>query len=303
MTSLRRAGWSLFFGVLAGCSSDPVPANNDSGTATDRGTAVDTPTTADTGVVPDGGTATDVQTATDAQPGADVQAADVPPAGPPTLTIASPAANANLPVGAPSQLMLNITNFNLVNFVGATGNVAGSGHVHVYLDAADGNADYLVADYIANPRVVIPSTTSLGPHSLRVSLRQNNHDPLSPPVEARVNFTAVTNTGPTVIVASPAENTSVAVNANLTLMLTLMNFTARDFAGQTGINPPNGHLHVYLDGASGGDYLIATHLTNPTVRIPAGTSVGAHRLVVSLRNDDHSEIAGANASLRINVTP
>lgn len=284
MTSFRRAGWSLFVGVLVGCSSDPVPVT-DSGVVADRGATTDTPTTVDTGVVPDAGTATDVQVAA------------------PTLVIASPAAGASLPVGAPSQLMLTIGNFNLVNFVGATGNQPGAGHVHVYLDNADGNADYLLADYIANPRVVIPSTTSLGAHSLRVSLRQNNHDPLSPPVEARVNFTAVMNTGPTVTIASPADNTSVAANANLPLMVTLMNFTARDFAGQTGVNPPNGHLHVYLDGASGGDYLIATHLTNPTVRIPAGTSAGAHRLVVSLRNDDHSEIIGANATLRITVTP
>jgi len=296
MTSFRRAGWSLFVGVLAGCSSDPAPVT-DSGVVTDRGTATDTPTTADTGVVPDAGTATDVQSATDVQTAADV------PSGPPTLVIASPAMGASLPIGAQTQMMLTIGNFNLVNFVGATGNTPGSGHVHVYLDDADGNADYLVADYIANPRVVIPSTTSLGAHSLRVSLRQNNHDPLSPPVEQRVNFTAVMNTGPAVTITSPADNTSVAANGNLQLMLTLMNFTSRDFAGQSGVNPPNGHLHVYLDGASGGDYLIATHLTNPMVRIPAGTSAGAHRLVVSLRNDDHSEIVGASSTLRINVTP
>lgn len=296
MTSFRRAGWCLFVGIVAGCSS-PRISDTDSGVVTDRGAATDTPTTVDTGAVPDAGAAADVQAATDVQVAADV------PAAPPTLVIASPAAGASLPIGAQTQMTLTIGNFNLVNFVGAAGNTPGSGHVHVYLDEADGNADYLVADYIANPRVVIPSTTSLGAHSLRVSLRQNNHDPLSPPVDARVSFTAVMNTGPAVTIASPADNTSVAANAMLPLTLTLMNFTSRDFAGRSGVNPPNGHLHVYLDDASGSDYLIATHLTSPMVRIPAGTSAGAHRIVVSLRNDDHSEIVGASATLRINVTP
>jgi hypothetical protein len=41
---------------------------------------------------------------------------------------------------------------------------------------------------------------------------------------------------------------------------------------------------------------------NPVVRIPPTTTAGAHRLTVSLRNDDHSEIVGAGTDLRINVT-
>ena len=72
--------------------------------------------------------------------------------------------------------------------------------------------------------------------------------------------------------------------------------------GTSGITPGNGHFHVYLDGATGSDYLIATHVPNPMVQIPATTTAGAHRLTVSLRNDDHSEIVGAGTDLRINVT-
>jgi hypothetical protein len=196
---------------------------------------------------------------------------------------------------------LTVTNFTLANFVGATGNRPGIGHVHVYLDANDNN-DYLLADYIPRPRVVIPNGTSVGAHTLRVSLRNNDHSPLTPPVEVTVAFMAVMNTAPSVTITAPADNTTVAAGANITLMLSFMNFTSRDFNGTTGITPRNGHFHVYLDGATGSDYLIATHVPNPMVQIPATTTAGAHRLTVSLRNDDHSEIVGAGTDLRINVT-
>ena len=126
--------------------------------------------------------------------------------------------------------------------------------------------------------MVVPTGASVGPHTFRVSLRNNDHTALAPPVEVRLPFLAVTNTSPSVTINSPADNASVAAGADLTMMLTFMNFASRDFMGQMGITPPNGHFHVYLDGASGGDYLIATYVPNPVVRIPAATTAGAHRL-------------------------
>ncbi|MDB4929761.1 MAG: Quinoprotein ethanol dehydrogenase [Myxococcaceae bacterium] len=281
--SVGGLGCVLALGLLAGCSDDPAPAT-DSGVAADTGAATDNGTTADTGVVPDAGAAT-----------------DVPATGAPTVAVTTPAANANLPVGAPTQLALAIGNFTLTNFIGTTGNQAGRGHVHVYLDANDNN-DYLVADYIERPRVVIPNGTSLGAHTLRVSLRNNDHTPLSPPVQTTVSFTAVMNTAPSVTITSPADNSTVMAGADVTMALAFMNFTSRDFMNQTGVMPPNGHYHVYLDGASGSDYLIATHVPNPVVRIPAATTAGPHRLTISLRNDDHSEIVGSAVDLRIVVT-
>jgi hypothetical protein len=278
--SVGGLGCVLALGLLAGCSSDPAPTATDSGVAADTGAATDRGTIEDTGSVPDAGTTT--------------------PAAP-MVSVTSPAANANLPIGAPTQLTLAISNFTLTNFIGSTGNQAGRGHVHVYLDAND-NSDYLVADYIERPRVVIPNGTSVGAHTLRVSLRNNDHTPLSPAVEVRLPFMAVMNTAPSVTITSPADNVMVMAGADLTLMLAFMNFTSRDFAGQMGVTPPNGHFHVYLDGASGSAYLIATHVPNPVVRIPADTTAGPHRLTISLRNDDHSEIVGSAVDLRIVVT-
>jgi uncharacterized Zn-finger protein len=287
--SVGGLGCVLALGMVAGCSDDPATPTDsgavaDTGVVADTGAVTDTGTTADTGVVPDAGTPTDVQTA---------------PA--PAVMVTVPASNANIPVGAPTQLTLAISNFTLTNFIGTTGNQAGRGHVHVYLDANDNN-DYLVADYIERPRVVIPNGTSLGAHTLRVSLRNNDHTPLSPPVQVTVPFMAVMNTAPSVTITSPADMATVMAGANLTLALSFMNFTSRDFMGQTGVTPPNGHYHVYLDGATGSDYLIATHVPNPMVAIPAATTAGPHRLTVSLRNDDHSEIVGSAVDLRIVVT-
>jgi hypothetical protein len=272
VNSLRNLGCVLALVGVAGCSDSPAPVVTDSGT------------TADSGMGPDVGAST-----------------DVPVAAAPTIAVTTPASGANLPIGAATQLTLAIGNFTLTNFMGAMGNQPGRGHLHVYLDAND-NADYLLADYIDRPRIVVPVGTSLGSHTLRVSLRNNDHTALTPPVEVRLPFVAVANTLPSVTVNSPADNTTVAAGADITMMLSFMNFASRDFMGQMGITPPNGHFHVYLDGASGSDYLIATHLPNPVVRIPAATTAGPHRLTVSLRNDDHSEIVGAGSDLRINVT-
>lgn len=283
--SWGRLGCVLALGTIAGCFDDASPA--------DAGTT-DAVVTTDNGAPTDAG-ATDAG-ATDAGGNADVA-----PTGTPTVSVSVPAANATLPIGAPTQLTLAVTNFVLTNFVGTTSNRAGFGHVHVYLDAADNN-DYLLADYITRPRVVIPNGTSVGPHTLRVSLRNNDHSALTPPVQVVVPFMAATNTAPAVIINAPADNTNVMAGADLTMMLSFMNFMPRPYAGQSGVNPPYGHYHVYLDGASGSDYLIATEVANPMVRIPAGTTAGAHRLTVSLRNDDHSEIVGSSADLRINVT-
>lgn len=302
VNSLGRSFCLLALVGVGGCFDDPAPAVTDSGAvdsgavdsgaadsgavdsgAVDSGVRPDSGTPADTGVVPDTGTAVDV------------------PAAAPTVALTAPASGANISIGAPTQLTLAITNFTLTNFVGVTSNQPGRGHVHVYLDANDNN-DYLVADYIERPRVVIPNGTTVGAHTLRIALRNNDHSPLSPPVQVTVPFMAVMNTAPSVVVTSPADNSNVMAGADLTLMLSFMNFASRDFMGQMGVTPPNGHFHVYLDGATGGDYLIATHVPAPVVRIPASTTAGAHRLTVSLRNDDHSEIVGASAELRINVT-
>jgi hypothetical protein len=67
-------------------------------------------------------------------------------------------------------------------------NEPGHGHYHVYLDGAQGTG-YLVADQSPTTLITIPLQTTPGPHTLRISLGQNNHAPLQPPVEEIIDIT------------------------------------------------------------------------------------------------------------------
>jgi hypothetical protein len=54
--------------------------------------------------------------------------------------------------------------------------------------------------------------------------------------------------------------------------------------------PGEGHYHVYLDGATGGNYLAAGQTPTKPVTIPVGTTPGAHTLRVNISNNDHSPL-------------
>ncbi len=313
-TLIRFPGMLVGIGLvvgLTGCFKDDPPANLDAGTV-DTG-AADTGA-ADTGAPPvDGGVdagpadtgghvhpdtgPVDVQTPVDTGPGVD--------AGPqtgPVVRVASPPAGATFPVGVATPLRIEVMNFVLQDFNGSPKDAPDRGHYHVYLDAFD-NADYLIADFATDPNITIPVGTTTGMHSLRVSLRRNDHSALVPPRETVLPIRVVANTAPRVTVLTPADNTTVAAGAMVSLTLQTQNFMLRDFNGQTGATPGFGHYHVYLDDATGSDYLVADHRTTVPVTVPSATTAGPHRLVISLRNDDHTEVVdGGRFTLRINVT-
>ena len=67
-------------------------------------------------------------------------------------------------------------------------NQAGHGHYHIYLDGASGG-NYLVANQVPSVTFTIPASTTPGAHSLKVSLSDNHHVPLTPPVEDVVAIT------------------------------------------------------------------------------------------------------------------
>ena len=58
----------------------------------------------------------------------------------------------------------------------------GAGHYHVYLGSPDGEPLLVSADPSAV--VKVPADVTDGTHSLRVQLRNHDHSPLDPPVEA-----------------------------------------------------------------------------------------------------------------------
>ena len=58
----------------------------------------------------------------------------------------------------------------------------GAGHYHVYLGGPDGEPLLVSAD--ASAVVTVPADVTDGTHTLRVQLRNHDHTPLDPPVEA-----------------------------------------------------------------------------------------------------------------------
>ena len=62
-------------------------------------------------------------------------------------------------------------------------------------------------------------------------------------------------------------------------------------------NQPNedghGHFHLYLDGATGGNYLLNGQSSPIQITIPANTQPGAHTLRLSVSGNDHDPVVPA----------
>ena len=62
----------------------------------------------------------------------------------------------------------------------------GAGHYHVYLGGADGEPLLVSAE--SSDMVKVPADVTDGTHTLRIRLRNHDHSPLDPPVEATVRL-------------------------------------------------------------------------------------------------------------------
>lgn len=85
------------------------------------------------------------------------------------------------------EAVITVQNFVLEAPTGQP-NEDGHGHFHIYLDGATGG-NYLLAGQDEMVDLTIPANTAPGAHTLRISLGENSHAPVSPPVEAIVNIT------------------------------------------------------------------------------------------------------------------
>lgn len=109
---------------------------------------------------------------------------------------------------------------------------------------------------------------------------------------------------PDVVASAPTvkmtlSTTTMAAGDTVTATITVTNFvlmppSATNVAGQ-------GHYHLYLDGASGGNYLAADQVPTKQVKIPLQTASGAHTLKVSLGENDHTPLQPAVDDI-VNIT-
>lgn len=92
-----------------------------------------------------------------------------------------------VPPGGGVTVDVEVGNFILEEPVGQP-NQVGHGHYHIYLDGAVGT-NYLESGAADPVDIVIPAATAVGAHTLRVSIGDNGHVPLSPAVETILDIT------------------------------------------------------------------------------------------------------------------
>ena len=145
------------FGAIAGCSEESPPSGS---------TEAESPAKA-------------------AQDSASAEAKDGDTASPVTVTVTADKTHAVQPS---DEIRIEVT---VDGFVLDGANIGadpepGAGHYHVYLGSPDGEPLLVSAD--SSAEVTVPAEVTDGTHTLRIQLRNHDHSPLDPPVEATVRL-------------------------------------------------------------------------------------------------------------------
>ncbi|MEW5853693.1 MAG: hypothetical protein AB2A00_33265 [Myxococcota bacterium] len=214
------------------------------------------------------------------------------PTGPVVTATVIPAA-----VTAGAQVTLNIqtVNFTLDGAAVGSANVEGHGHYHVYFHDTS-TENLLAAGADSTVAVTIPLTASTGSHPIIVTLQNNDHTALSPPVSYTVNVDVTAPTGPAVSATlSPGTTTP---GGQVQVNIQTVNFTL-DSAGMGGANVEgHGHYHVYFHDVSAENLLVAGAESSVAVTIPPTATAGPHPIIVTLHSNDHTAL---NVSCSVNV--
>lgn len=199
--------------------------------------------------------------------------------------------------GSAIKLSISTMRFTLDQAAMGAENVAGHGHYHVYFDDATG-ADYLTAGGSPSVDITLPVDAAAGMHKVHVVLMNNDHTPVTPKVEDVVDVMVTSNP----CVAASVMPTTVAAGGTVMVDIQPGHFT---FVAPGGPNEAGkGHFHIYLDDATGGDYLVVGEAAGEvSVTIPDDTTVGAHTLKILVTANNHMPLAPEiSTSLDIMVT-
>jgi len=157
-------------------------------------------------------------------------------AAPPTLSILSPADGAVVGFGAPAEITVQVTDFNLT--APGAPPTTGQGHIEVSVDGAA----VLLAE-----RVSFSVPLQPGPHVILLRLVGNDGVAPLPEVTATLRVTATRgpSTGtPSIVITYPPEGLRRGIDTGIS-------FRVSDFAlvapgGPAAVH--EGHVHVLLDG-------------------------------------------------------
>lgn len=203
--------------------------------------------------------------------------------GAPGLSIGSPSGGSDIAFDF-AGLSVAVSNFSLVPKFGQSAQ-AGEGHLHIFLDGA-----YLF--FSANTSVTVRGLAA-GPHTVRIELRQNNHDPLPDPVADEVAFTA-RGLSPSIVIVAPLDGAILLGNATQ-VTVSVANFTMAPSSIGAAPQSGQGHFHILVDG-------VYTSASGELTSALTGLTAGDHVLKVELRNNDHTDLgAEVSASVLIHV--
>ncbi len=199
----------------------------------------------------------------------------------PSISIVAPAANAMVSIlGIDLEVAIGGWELDGENYNGNP--IPGHGHYHVFVD---GN----LAGTPTIPTFRIDSLTA-GSHTITVDLRTNNHQLLSPTVEASITVTAA---APSISILEPADGATVG--ATVALRVDIGGFVIDAEAVGLASVPGRGHYHVTVDGTT-----IDFEVTGPVYAIE-DLAEGDHTIEVSLHNNDHTALSPA-ASDQVTIT-
>src|SRR5688572_1768837 len=206
-------------------------------------------------------------------------------------------------------LVVDTNGFDLSTAGMGKGDVAGQGHLHVYLD------DVLV-NYYATPNINISmENKEPGTHTIKVVPSQNSHreidenaetievnwQPTSPPpVVQPANFAGE----PTVQILDPQPDANVGDSVRVRINVKSFNLNA-DLMGKDGVDG-YGHWHVHLATGTPDDddpgSLLAMGAVKDFTLNTSGLEKGAiYTFVVQLTENGHSPISGASDQIQIRV--
>lgn len=243
-----------------------------------------------------------------------------PPSNPPTLTLTSPAPNAELAAGPVT-----------VSFVAQMVTLGGQGqpHVHVYLDGDPTPYEFFtgspgqvlqngqpstVVQWANNSSILIPALTP-GLHQIRAVIAGGSHEELAnaeanPPTRS-FTILAPPGTGGSVTISSPTEGSTLQTSVVI-VTVAVQTFTI-GLLGQP-------HLHFYLDNdpvpyeflngtgifeengvLQNGGHTHLVHWKSPTTFQINALRNGAHAIRAVLVDGDHQEMSQTSQTRSFSV--